>query len=380
MVKKESFILALISALLFIFPGAVRGQEATLYFSPAGGTYYQGNSFWLNIMVDTKGQAVNAIGAYFSYPEDKLEPLGVNTAGSVMTIWAEKNAAGGKVEISGGLPTPGFSGIQKIASVGFKVKVSSGSANLKFNADSAVLTDADNKNILNLSTSGQGNYKFSAQVTPPSPEPTTPLTIISEVSAASTTQKEATIYWKTDQAADSLIEYGLTADYGFSVSDEKLAKEHSLTITDLLPGIAYYFKIKSQAEGKEAATENLIFYTLGYQVEIQALSSADKTPLAEAVIISPGPPEIVKTANQEGKVIFENLPLGIQLISVKYKDASLSYPIEVLDEEGLQSFKVELEIPAAKGNIYLILIILLIVSLTAALIWTILETRFSKSR
>ena len=71
MVKKEFLILIFISVSLFIFPGIVKGEEATLYFSPASGTYYQGNSFWLNLMVNTKGQAVNAVAAYFSYPGDK---------------------------------------------------------------------------------------------------------------------------------------------------------------------------------------------------------------------------------------------------------------------------------------------------------------------
>ncbi len=134
---------------IFIFAGsiclmpflALQAQAATLYFSPASGSFEQGSSFWLAIMVNTGGESVNAIGAYLSYPEDKLEPLGVGTTGSVMTLWAEKNMSAGKIDISGGLPTPGFSGVNKVATIGFKVKASSGSVTLQFNENSAVITD-----------------------------------------------------------------------------------------------------------------------------------------------------------------------------------------------------------------------------------------------
>src|SRR3989338_911667 len=164
------------AALLTIFVFAdltqvANAQSAILYFSPANASFQQGESFWLNIMVDAKGKNVNAIAAYFAYPEDKLESLGVNTAGSVMSIWSEKNAGSGKVAISGGLPTPGFSGIQKVASVGFKTKVSSGSVSLKFGSDSAVVTDADNKDILSLTLSGAGNYSFKTKSLVPTPTP-----------------------------------------------------------------------------------------------------------------------------------------------------------------------------------------------------------------
>ncbi len=80
---KKYFIILLISLSLILVsaPKITQAQTATLYFSPSSGTFSQGESFWLTIMVDTKGVAVNAVAAYFSYPEDKLEALGVSTAG-----------------------------------------------------------------------------------------------------------------------------------------------------------------------------------------------------------------------------------------------------------------------------------------------------------
>lgn len=151
----------------FFSSGVAHAQTAILYFSPSSGSFAQGESFWTSIMVNTGGETVNAIGAYLSYPQDKLEPLGVSTEGSIMTIWAEKNATAGKIEISGGLPTPGFYGVRKVADIGFRVKASSGSINLKFNENSVILTDVGNKNIVDLSASGEGKYAIELKTTAP---------------------------------------------------------------------------------------------------------------------------------------------------------------------------------------------------------------------
>lgn len=142
-------------------------QGAALSFSPAAANVSLGSTFWVTVMVDTQGQNVNAVAAYFTYPQDKLDVVEVNTADSVMTLVAEKNAGNGKVEISGGRPTPGFAGVQKIAAVLFRAKAASGTAELVFTSGSAILTDTTNTNILNLSASGKGTYSMVKAPSPP---------------------------------------------------------------------------------------------------------------------------------------------------------------------------------------------------------------------
>lgn len=384
----------------FVFAQPVSAQNATLYFSPSTGTFSEGESFWLTIMVDTKGVAVNAVAAYFSYPEDKLEPLGVNIIGSAMSIFAEKEAKSGRVKIAGGESTPGFSGVKKIASVGFRAKVSSGSVNFKFNEDSAVLTDAENKNILNLSISGQGNYTFKPKVVTPSPVTPPPVTpspvtppaeepqvlVISEVEVKEVTQNEVTVSWQTDIESDSLIEYGLTADIMLlSVADETLTKEHSLKISGLDLGTLYHFKVRSKtADGTEGIAEGLTFTTLGYQVEIKVFDSETNQPLPGAEVTAVFPEKITKITDQEGKVFFDRLPLGKQWISVKYKDTSLSYQIDVAEEEEAQVFDIEFKVPETKINIFwilgLFLIIGLVIAVVIAVVWTTVESWISKKK
>jgi len=339
---KKYFVFLVLAILIFAnLPKAVFAQSATLYFSPASGTFTQGESFWVDIMVNTKGEKVNAVAAYLDYAQDKLEALGVNTAGSVMTFWAEKIATAGEIKISGGLPTPGFSGIQKIASIGFKVKASSGSVNLKFRSDSAVMTDIGNKNILSLVASGLGTYSFGAPSGSATPAPGPQALVISNLKADQITRNSAVISWQTNQDSDSVLDYGITTDYLLSNSSSTLVKNHSLAVSGLLPGSLYYFKVKSQtASGARAETQDSTFTTLGYLTEIQILDPKTKEPLPGLAVTTGGVNPQTQTTNNEGKVFFENLSEGRQNIVVEGEKNSFTYQIKVAGKSEPQNFEI----------------------------------------
>ena len=55
----------------------------------------------------------------------------------------------------------------------------------------------------------------------------------------------ATITWDTDEASDSLVQYGLTAAYGSSQSAATLVTSHSITLTGLTPGMEYHYRVSS---------------------------------------------------------------------------------------------------------------------------------------
>lgn len=153
-----------ISLISFILAGmaissiTVAQNTSILYFSSESQRISQQEVFEVDIMVDSQGEYVNAIAAYFSYPEDMLEVIDIDTSESVMPFFVEKNTSSGKVEIIGGKPTPGFAGINKVASVKFRVKVDSGTVTLSFVKGSVVLTNAGNQDILDLSASEPGTY------------------------------------------------------------------------------------------------------------------------------------------------------------------------------------------------------------------------------
>jgi sugar lactone lactonase YvrE len=71
---------------------------------------------------------------------------------------------------------------------------------------------------------------------------------IDNISIGEVTTHSATIFWSTDQPADSLVEYGITTSYGLAVADSTLTTNHSISLDNLTPGTTYHFRITSTNE------------------------------------------------------------------------------------------------------------------------------------
>jgi hypothetical protein len=86
---------------------------------------------------------------------------------------------------------------------------------------------------------------------------------ISNIAISNLTSAGATISWRTDEKADSRVEYGLTTRYGlFSKLDTSLVTAHSVTLANLLPDNTYHFRVLSRdAAGNLAAGRDSVFNT-----------------------------------------------------------------------------------------------------------------------
>ena len=94
--------------------------------------------------------------------------------------------------------------------------------------------------------------------------------IISNVQSSNITQTAATISWTTDEPADSLVQYGLTAGYGSVVGDGALLTSHALTFSGLAAATLYHYEVRSSdAAGNQALSGDATFTTL---------TAADTTP------------------------------------------------------------------------------------------------------
>ena len=291
---------SLLFFLLILFIGsfgffhATQAESGILYFSPAAGIFTEGETFEVEIWVDTKGENVNAIAAYFSYPEDKLEALGVSREGSAMTLFAEETAGGGKVSISGGKATPGISGIQKVASVSFRAKTA-GTAILLFTSDSAVLEDSDNQNILDLGLSASAVYTIQSSSVPSSvseppsvlqPSLLDPLLLFG-IAIDKATENDVVVAWTTNRNADSRIDYGSTGNYAFSVVDGELTSDHRIVISGIQSLTDKQFRVSStDVSGETVRSGNLAFIDflsdeereeIIQKTEIEAGSEADES-------------------------------------------------------------------------------------------------------
>ena len=88
--------------------------------------------------------------------------------------------------------------------------------------------------------------------TPPPADTTAPT--ISNV-AATPGDTTCLFEWDTDEPASSLLEYGTSSALGENYMDPDLATHHSITLTDLTPGVTYYVNL-----GSADAAGNVAWY------------------------------------------------------------------------------------------------------------------------
>lgn len=159
---------------VFFYAGTARA--ATLYPSPATGSYNVGQSFSITVYVSSADQSTNAVSGTLSFPKDKLEATSVSKSASVINLWVQEpnfSNTNGTVSFEGIILNPGFKGSNgKVISVSFKTKAA-GTANLTFSSGSVLANDGQGTNIL----SGFGSASLGIEVPtsgPAAPEAETP--------------------------------------------------------------------------------------------------------------------------------------------------------------------------------------------------------------
>lgn len=90
---------------------------------------------------------------------------------------------------------------------------------------------------------------------------------ITEVNVSDITLSSATISWVTTTISTSEIHYGVSMDYGASVTEESgaMTTNHTVRLNALLSGTTYHFKIVGRdADGVEIYSEDNLFNTIAY--------------------------------------------------------------------------------------------------------------------
>lgn len=91
----------------------------------------------------------------------------------------------------------------------------------------------------------------------------------SSVQAVSITQTGATILWNTPRPASSQVQYGLTTAYGYSTPvDSTLKTFHSVTLTGLVSGMTYHFRVISTDSDNQTGTSADYTFTTVAPVQI----------------------------------------------------------------------------------------------------------------
>lgn len=165
----------LLVAVCLLLPRPTLAAGATLKLSPSSGVYEVGALVDVSMIVDTGGEAINAVAATLQFPPDKLQVVNPSASTSFISIWVTAptySNTDGTVTFQGGLPNPGIktsSGV--ISTITFRVKAP-GQANLRFAPSARVLrNDGQGTNILTTT----GTADMTLKVPPPAgPEVSSP--------------------------------------------------------------------------------------------------------------------------------------------------------------------------------------------------------------
>ena len=149
LIKLKKFRVCLVScfvSVLCLLPWAV--GAAVLYLEPAQGEYQLGDTFSVQVIIDTEKDCINTVKGEIDFSKDILETVNFTTGNSILTIWLEKpkvNQNLGKISFVGGIPggycgpLPGEPGeLDLLLKIFFKTK-KEGTANLRFSEESQVL-------------------------------------------------------------------------------------------------------------------------------------------------------------------------------------------------------------------------------------------------
>lgn len=215
--KKTFFVLATI----IFLSKALLVSASGIFILNDKSSVYENDTFVSTVYINTSGKIINSSDGTITFPKDKLQALSVSTYDSVFNLWVEQpvlSNTSGTVSFSGGIPNPGYNGVQgKVLQVTFKaLKV--GSPSISFSSAALRLNDGLGTDVSDTETGSVITIKSRGEIIP-APENTTPVNVPVDTSNQSRLEapivtsvtmpnsedwygsKEATLEWKLPKGA-----------------------------------------------------------------------------------------------------------------------------------------------------------------------------------
>ena len=107
--------------------------------------------------------------------------------------------------------------------------------------------------------------------------------VISELQVADIQNTQANITWMTDEYTDGLVEYGLASGiYSWTAYEEEYGTSHSFTLSGLMSGTRYYYRVSSTDRCANTSTsEESWFVTTGTDTVAPVISNVRATDITE---------------------------------------------------------------------------------------------------
>ncbi len=179
------------------------------------------------------------------------------------------------------------------------------------------------------------------------PEDTT-APVISNVQSTGITTSSATISWSTNEAGNSVVEYGTTTSYGFTQTNPAMTTSHSISLSGLLPSTTYHYRVKSTDESENTGVSEDYTFTTNIFTNEQLSVSRDLPSIAGAN--SPINVELTVDVNENNKpslyILSEAIPEGFTVVSTdggSYDDVTrtLEWRVVTYVEDKTYTYTIE---------------------------------------
>lgn len=156
---RQVCVICIISVLFCVFVST--SKAATLQTAPSTGVYSVGQSFTVQIRLNSEGETINAAEGSLRFNPSEVSVLGISK-GSMFSLWSAEptySNSDGTIEFSGGTPS-GYTGSNGVVMTVTMQTKSAGSPKLKFTDGAVLAADGRGTNVLN-NMSG-GSYTITA--------------------------------------------------------------------------------------------------------------------------------------------------------------------------------------------------------------------------
>lgn len=114
---KKILLATFIIGVFWILP--FKAEAAILKLTPSSQSVFEGESFIVQVKLDTQGEKINAVEGHISFPSDELKIVRIEEGGSILDLWPQPPSYSnqkGEVDFVGGV-TKSFRGEGKIVSL-----------------------------------------------------------------------------------------------------------------------------------------------------------------------------------------------------------------------------------------------------------------------
>lgn len=268
------FFLSLFFSLLFLVlistPFRAEAGDASLYFSPAGGSFFVGSTFDVSVFVNTGGENINAVEVNLKFDPIKIQVASPTAGKSFIEVWVSQptfSNTKGTLSFIGGVPSPGINTSAGLVSTVTFRAISPGETQITFLDSSKVLKN-DPQGVNILTSMNRGVYTL---LIPPPEGP----------KVFSPTHSDQNKWYKNNNPTFSWEKEEGVIEFSFSIDQDPMAVPDntsegngtSVSYTEIGDGI-WYFHVKAKKGDIWGGTST-------YPVKIDASPPASFTPTVQ---------------------------------------------------------------------------------------------------